>query len=525
MGNKMKGRAEGKKSARPNSVGYESLNVDSFAAVTNEEPSLASEKIYESGQKRKKKHKGLKITGLLFAMLAVTAGCVYAGISYYYYDKFFEGTTINGVDCSRLTAYEAEQLIATKVADYSIKISARNVETQVIDGEAIGYQYMSDGQILKYLKQQKPYEWIKGFIEPVSYMVEENVYYDKQLLRNQLKQLECAKEENQISPENAYVAYVDTQFEIIPETEGCELDIKQTYQILEEAISSSVEMIDLNAEEGAYVTAQVRSTDEELLATKDACNNFTKASITYTFGEQTVTLDGSVIKDWLNFDEKGQLQHDDAGFKQHITEYVANLASQYDTVGTNREFYTTSGRVVWVYGSAYGWKINQSAEVEQLILEIQAGTQITREPNYSMRGNARGTNDFGNTYIEVDLSYQHMYYYQYGALVFDSAFVSGDTRYEDRQTPSGVYKLYYKSSPAVLRGEQKEDGTYEYETDVTYWMPFNGGIGFHDATWRDSFGGDIYTYNGSHGCINMPEEKAAVLYSIIQYDIPIICFY
>lgn len=538
MGNKVNDKTVRRKSARPVSVGYETLDVDAFAnELINEAAAAADEKISCTSaqnkkdaekkpvQKRKKKHKGLKITGLVFAMLAVTAGCAYAGVSYYYEDKFFEGTTINGMDCSGMTAYEVEKKIAEKVSDYSIQIAARNQDTQVIDGEAIGYQYMSDGQILKYLKKQKPYEWVKGYLEPITYSVEENVYYDKQLLKSQIKELECAKEENQIAPENAYVAYVDTQFEIIPETEGSELDIKQTYQILDEAISSSKEMVDLNSMPEAYVKADVLSTDADLLATKDACNNFTKASITYTFGEQTVTLDGSIIKDWLNFDEKGQLQHDDAGFKQHITEYVANLASQYDTVNTSREFYTTSGRVVWVYGSAYGWKIDQAAEVEQLISEIQSGTQTTREPRYFMRGNARGTNDFGSTYIEVDLSYQHLYYYQNGAIVFASPFVSGDMRYEDRQTPSGVYKLYYKTSPAVLRGAQKEDGTYEYETDVTYWMPFNGGIGFHDANWRDSFGGDIYTYSGSHGCINMPVENAAVLYSIIQYDIPIICFY
>lgn len=512
MGNKEKGKAPvQKKSARPVSSGYEVLDESAFGDF--------------GGEKVKKKHKGLKITGLVLAMLAVTAGCAYAGVSYYYSDKFFEGTVINGIDCSGLTAYEVEQLIAEKVENYSVQISSRNLETQTIYGDQIDYQYMSDGQILSFLKQQKPYEWYKGFLEAKSYTVEENVYYDKQLLKEQIKQLACAQEENQVAPENAYVAFVDTQFEIIPETLGTELDIKQAYQILDDAVALSSETVDFNITPDAYVKADVTSEDPDLQATKDACNNFTKASITYTFGDQTVTLDGTTIKDWLSFDEKGQLLHDDASFKQHITEYVANLASQYDTVNTSREFYTTSGRVVWVYGSAYGWKIDQAAEVEQLTQEIQSGTQVTREPVYSMRANARGTNDFGNTYIEVDLSYQHMYYYQNGAIIFDSDFVSGNMSYADRQTPSGVYKLYYKTTDAVLRGQQKEDGTYEYETPVSYWMPFNGGIGFHDASWQPYFGGDRYLYGGSHGCINLPPSSAAALYSIIQYDIPIICFY
>ncbi|MFR2213749.1 MAG: L,D-transpeptidase family protein [Ruminococcus sp.] len=56
-------------------------------------------------------------------------------------------------------------------------------------------------------------------------------------------------------------------------------------------------------------------------------------------------------------------------------------------------------------------------------------------------------------------------------------------------------------------------------------MPFNGGIGFHDATWQAYFGGDRYTYAGSHGCINMPLDAAATLYSIIDTNVPIVCFY
>ena len=43
-------------------------------------------------------------------------------------------------------------------------------------------------------------------------------------------------------------------------------------------------------------------------------------------------------------------------------------------------------------------------------------------------------------------------------------------------------------------------------------MPFNGGIGFHDASWRSKFGGTIYQYSGSHGCINLPVDKAKLLY-------------
>ena len=499
------------KSARPNPVVY--VPMDDL----DEETPLPSQK--------KKKHKGLKITGLLLIMLIVIAGCAYAGVSYYYADRFFEGTWINGINCSGKTAYETEMLLADQIQNYSIEVLARNQAPQTITGSQINYQYLSNGEVLKLLKQQKPYEWIKGFYEKTSYTVSENTSFDKTLLQNQVLSLNCAKAENQVEPENAYVAFKDNQFQIVPETEGSKLNVKQAYQILDKAISETQMSVDFNTAPDAYVSAEVTQNDPELKSALEACNNYTKASITYTFGDQTVTLDGNTIKDWLQFDEKGQLLLDDASFQQHIADYVAQVAAQYDTVGTEREFHTTSGRVVYVSGSAYGWAIDQSAEVAQLSQEIQSGAQVTRQPAYSQTANSYGVNDLGDTYIEVDLSEQHMYYYQSGSLIFDSDFVSGNMSYSDRQTPSGIYTLYYKKSPDVLRGAQKPDGTYEYEEPVEYWMPFNGGIGFHDAPWRSDFGGDIYLTNGSHGCINLPPENAAVLYSIIQYNVPIVCFY
>ena len=476
--------------------------------------------------KQNKKHgyKGLRIFGLLVLMIAVLGGCAYGGISYYFSNRFFEGTWINGIDCSQKTAYEVEELMKEKLSEYSIEVSSRDVAAQTIKGEDIDYKYMSTGEILQLLRKQKPYEWIKGLYEQKSYTVDENVGYNKTLLQEQLKSLNCAQAENQTEPENAYVAFQNNAFVIVPETEGSKLNIKEAYKVLNAAVEANESAIDFSNTPEVYVSASVTKDDPELQAALEACNNYTKASITYTFGDQSTTLDGNTIKDWLQFDEKGQLIWDDNSFQQHVAEYVAQLAATYDTVGTEREFQATSGRTVYVSSSIYGWKIDQAAEAAQLSQEIQSGTQTTREPIYAQTANAYGVNDLGNTYIEVDLSEQHMYYYQDGADIFESDFVSGNMSYADRQTHAGIFTLYYKKSPDVLKGGQKGTANY-YEQPVQYWMPFDGGIGFHDANWRDDFGGDIYLTSGSHGCINLPPENAAVLYDLIQYDVPIVCFY
>ena len=498
------------KAARPKNISYVPIDESEFAPIV---------------LPKKKKHKALRVTGMIAAMVLVAAGCAYAGVSYYYTNHFFEGTTINGINSSNKTAYEVEQEIASKMADYSIEIKARDQEAQTITGSDIDYRYISSGEILNLLKEQKPYEWVKGFFEKTTYTAKEETAFDKTKLENEVKSLNCAQKENQVAPENAYVSFNNSEFTIVPETAGSELKVKEAYQMISEAISSDDAEVDLGSNPDAYVTADITSDSADLQATVDAYNNFAKASITYTFGDETVTLDGNTIKDWLQFDEKGQLIQDDASFKQHIVDYVAQLAAAHDTVGTERQFQTTSGRTVSVYGSAYGWKIDQDGEVAQLTQEIQSGAQTTREPVYSMRANSYGVNDLGNTYIEVDLTEQYMWYYQDGNVIFESDIVSGLASDPERKTPPGIFTMYYKKSPDVLRGTKKADGTYSYEQPVTYWMPFNGGIGFHDADWQPYFGGDRYLTGGSHGCINMPPDKAGELYNIIQYNVPIICFY
>ena len=498
------------KSARPGTITYVPIDKSEFRSTVSSD---------------KKKNKIMKIVVMLIVMILVMSCCVYAGISYYYSYHFFLGTTINGIDSSNKTAYEVEQEIAGKKDNYVIQVSARMQEPQTITGKDIDYQYVSSGEILQLLKTQKPWEWIRGFFETKNYMVQEETVFSREKLEKQVSSLNCAQKENQIAPENAYVSFANSEFTIMPETEGSELNAKEAYQMISRAIDNEAADVDLGSNPKAYKEADVTRDSSELQNMVNMYNSLAKANITYTFGDEMVTLDGNTIKNWLQFDEKGQLLPDDGAFRQHVVDYVTQLAADHDTVGTERQFETTSGRTVYVYGSAYGWKIDQDKEVAQLMQEIQSGTQTTREPVYFMRANAHGINDLGDTYIEVDLTEQYMWYYQNGNIIFQSEIVSGLPGDPDRKTPPGIFTLDSKSSPSVLRGEMTANGTYSYEQPVTYWMPFNGGIGFHDADWQPYFGGDRYLTGGSHGCINLPPENAGQLYSLIQYDVPIICFY
>ena len=85
-------------------------------------------------------------------------------------------------------------------------------------------------------------------------------------------------------------------------------------------------------------------------------------------------------------------------------------------------------------------------------------------------------------------------------------------------TPELVCYIYGKSRNAILKGKN-------YRSFVNYWVPVYGGIGIHDATWRDKFGGEIYVKSGSHGCINTPLERMTELYDMLEIGMPVVIHY
>jgi hypothetical protein len=216
---------------------------------------------------------------------------------------------------------------------------------------------------------------------------------------------------------------------------------------------------------------------------------------------------------------------------EKIEAFVSELSDKYDTRYLDRTFHTTFGEDVEIAAkyNDYGYTILAEDEAEQLREDIESKKPVEREPLYYEKnswGNPNylrrsGTDDMAGTYIEVDLTAQHMWYYRDYELYLESDVVSGDVT-KDRGTQTGCFPLAYKESPSVLTGGQ---GDGEYETKVQYWMPFYEGQGLHDADWRYYFGGSIYRGNGSHGCVNLPVWAAAELYNAVETGTAIVIYY
>lgn len=501
----------------------ENAHKESESVSTKEENAhKESESIEEAAAEAKPLWKNTRF--LLASLAVIVVLILYSCVAYNYRNVFLMGTTINGIDCSDMTVEEVEAVLKSKVEDYELSIIFRDGTTEVISGESMNYQYVSDGSIQKLMDKQIPMLWIVNFITSPEYEVAEAVEFDRGLLASEYYALSSTSEEKMVSPTNAYVTYEGDKFIVVPEDEGNEIDHHAFLLKINEVVAASgTEIVAEDCE--VYANPTIFSDSADLAKECEQLNELAVVSITYTLANGEYVLDGNEVRNWLKVDEDGNYSITDEEMTAAIEDFVDRLADEVNTVGTERPFKATRQGNISVSGGSYGWKINKKEEAAQIAEEIASRAIVTREPCYSSREVTTDNNGFGDTYIEIDLSNQHLWYYIDGELYVESDFVSGTYYNSSRRTPGGIYLLTYKQKDRVLRGQQKEDGTYEYESPVSYWMPFNGGIGLHDASWRSSFGGSIYKYSGSHGCINLPYKKAQAIYAEIDKETPIICFY
>lgn len=488
--------------------------TEDFMEETVKEPDETEE--YEDGKKGRIWKKVLLVFGII---LIVLIGA-YLGAAMYFNSHFMFSTKINGVDFSLKSVSEVEEHMRQQVADYALTLEESNGEQEVISGADIGIEYVPGEEIEQLAKGQDKFLWLKSLWENSEIEAKIGVNYDAAKLTEVLDGLECTDEEKQKSSKSAYPAFKDTKFEIVPEVIGTKLDEEKFTAAVTEAINGFQDTLDLEEKE-CYILPKYVSDSAEVIKAADKMNSYIAAKITYEFGSSTEVVDAAKIAKWLKVDKKKMK----VSFKEDgVKEYVESLASKYDTKYKAKKFTTASGNVVTVEGGSYGWKIDQEKEAKQLIKEIKKGKVVTREPNYSSKAASHDGAGVGDRYAEVDLTKQKMYFIKDGKVVLESDVVTGNPN-RGNATPQGVYTLTYKTQNAVLRGDKLPDGSYSYESPVKYWMPFNGGIGFHDATWQSAFGGDRYKSHGSHGCINMPKEKAGKLYDLIDAGTPVVCHY
>ena len=522
----------------PNKAVTQSKRLAEAAEAAKKQQDSDAKGAKKTGTEKKGGHKGLLIglgcvVGLL--LIAYVAGIVY------FSGHFYKDVTINGIEVSGMDKAGAKNVLDTFYNNYTLTLNTIEDKQIVIDGRDISIQIALHDDIGKCLSEQESFAWVVHYFEHHEYQVLADVTWNEDQLQDVYKDMKILDSKYMVSPKDAYVGVKDGKFAIIDEVLGSTLKEKTFYSVVEESLSTVQSTVDL-MEKDCYELPKVYADDAELQQELKAYEKFTGCDITLQLDDLTLEPGMELFEEVL--EKKGDTYEISEAL---VKKYVAKLAKKYDTLETDRTFTTSfDDKKVKVYGSAFGYKMNQEETEKALLKALKAGKSAKVEAVFDDKGfTLQGENDIGDTYIEVNLSEQRVIGYKNGKKIAEGDCVSGKES-AGNGTCIGLYKIQDKLSPTVLRGQKRpvtktetkknKKGKkvtkttttyeYEYESPVTYWIQFNGGIGLHDAAgWRSQYGGSIYYYSGSHGCVNLPLDLAKTLYENYELGDPVVVYF
>ena len=414
----------------------------------------------------------------LFIMVPLAALLVYlAGFLYSRYrflpHTFLAGRLLSGSDLEQQETIEAAPPTVTVLQKKSGSQPLREIINLKEDA---GYVRQYD--VKELLDTQNHFLWfVSLFADSELKGVLPLDSYDEEKLKERISQMYCLQPENTVMPQNARIAIADGQLVIEEADDGCAIDPETAYRLIREAVEKLPDgsrdiTVDLT---DSYLKAEIRSDNEELNRQLSLLQPVTAKTVSVNVSNgHSASVSGQELMKLLNV-EDNQLTVNEAGLEELVSSICnANYISQYNYL--NKDKLRNSLRDV-LLGSE-----NATVNAEWIKLKKK--------------------------HIDVSLSRQLLSYYEDDVLIFTSPIVSG----RNGDTPTGWFSVTDLSRNCTLRGAG-------YSNFVKYWIGWDrtGNIyGFHDASWRSEFGGEIYKTDPSHGCINMPTDKVERLYNSVS---------
>ena len=488
---------------------------------------------------------------LLLVGACVIGALGMAGCGKKNYDTFPEKYSLASVDVGGMTAKEAKKAVKDAVKKYQIAVKLDDASFDM-NADELGLEYndKTDMQMLINAanKDEKPEKKVELFKTKNAEELE-SALVDSYITAKTQEQSDAAtqsaddsdtdkKQESEttqdstgeahtfdirtIQPYRATIAY-NAEAGAFVGVDGVagEAPVYDTAtKNLKKAVKELKEKAELASETGNVEGDVAADSDYVQNALKEA-NAYLDVTVTCNFNPSTgkasiETVGKDQISQWLIVGNDGLSVSLDG---ESMANYCTELAQKHDVSKTKKgQFKTTSGSVISVNVPAAGQTVDGNKLYESIADAINKKQSATVEAVYSeVQEEETGEYvTYGGNYCEVDLTNQMVYVYKNGQQVVYSPCVTGCIA-KGHGTPTGVYSIFSMDKNRYLNG----DG---YRSWVNFFVPFNGGIGFHDASWRSTFGGNIYLYSGSHGCINMPYAQVQKLFANVSMGEKVIVY-
>lgn len=449
---------------------------------------------------------------LLLPLLAVLVVVAYYSYEVLHFQKtFVNKTTIGNVDVSQLSKSEAKVKLTKNVEDEFFTITDKEKEWKKIPTKELGLSYDMDKTVDNALSQQNPLLWFTSFFKTQTHSLVANSINSQSLDASITKLEKDMTESNKkrTKTENASIQSKDGAFVIVPEVIGDTLDVKKASAELKKDILAGKNSFDLSKH---TQKPTILASDASLKKKLDAVKDIAEIDASYSIGGEEVVIPKEELASWVMFKDGEVTLNDDL-----VREYVTKLGDKYNTSTNPTNFKSTKRGEVSVPSGAYSWTIATDSEVEQLKEVVLQGESFSgRVPAFVGSGTPAAPM-VGNTYIEVDIQAQHMWYYKDGKVALETPVITGKP---STPTPPGMFYVWNKVRDTVLTGG-------EIPSPVDFWMPIDWtGVGIHDSDWQapGSYGGTSYKTVGSHGCINTPPSVCKELFNMIDVGVPVVIF-
>lgn len=462
---------------------------------------------------------------LVVGAIAAALLLVYVIGALYFTSHFFPNTTVNGEDVSNMTVSELSSYVTNLGATYKTRIAGQGLDLTV-DGKDIDFSYDGATYGKEAGAQISAWTWPVELAKTHEYTVNRGITFDEHKLDELITEAITKHNDETEPPTNATAKYDDDskKFVLVPEKIGTQLHNNSVQTKAREGVRGM--STDIPIDQSNLRQPKITTESKELLDVVDRANKLLGKKIMIRIADKDAKeIDNSLLKKWLSIGDECELDIDRDAIKEWTS---GTLSDEFDTVGNKRTYKRPDGAEIEIEGGTYGWVLN-GEELANIIAD-NLSEDNTSPIDAPMSQSADSWNPNGkewpNRYIDADLAEQHVRMYdENNEIIWESDCVSGNTS-QNHGTVLGVFFVQEKASPMKLIGlDYDNDGFPDYETDVTFWMPFDGGYGLHDATWRGAFGGNIYTYDGSHGCINLPYSAAQQLYNIVNVgDVVVVHF-
>ncbi len=443
----------------------------------------------------------------------------YTAIGYVKYNgRFLPGTIIGGTDFSGMNTEDVCSYYSDKINNYTLNIKNNGYIIDKMSADKISLQlsYKAKWYFAGLIKKQANIKWLPAllgekdiydlnYMDIMSYNVHKLNFFIADSVGYNLPVT--------VKSRQGSIYYNGNNFEIVPPVASDQIEPATYIQRIYNAVQYlKPEMVIEDSD--CYVKNELTPEIEKKLekACKTAENFFNSINMNIRLKDYDYNFNTEIINSIYNIDA-------DYNFicnEKTIDNGIDAIKNRYNNIGAERNFITSHGTEVTVKGGDYGTYIDISTLRKNVKSAVLYNKDVDTDIKFKRHTLNGSTGDIGNTYVEIDLTNQYLYMYIDGKLVKDCPVVTGLPG--SRATPQGIYRLKAKAMDVPLVGDT-------YVTPVKYWMPFNGGIGMHDAVWQSYFGGDRYKRKGSHGCVNLSMSDAKEIYNYAEVNMPVVCYY